>query len=123
MSTIPDGISFGELDALREQAAKEEDVKSTKHDAPTFDGKTQEQVQEIASKLTAEAIEQCNDPMVHKAMILEMLENMIRWHTTVGMDQEDDRSTVCWLRDAGKFQAICNILTSISMGPDDFLID
>ena len=122
MSSIPDGISFGELDALREQAVKEGEAKATKHEGPTFDGKTQEQVEEIASNLCAEAIEQCNDPMVHKAMVIEMIENMIRWHTEQGLDQDSERSTVCWLRDAGKFQAIANILTSITVGPHDFLM-
>ena len=121
MSTsFPDGISFGELDALRDQAPKENEVKEEK---ALFDGKTQEQVCEIATALCHEAIEKCNDPIMHKAMMIEMIENMIRWHTEQGIGQDDDRSTVCWLRDAGKFQAIANILTSISVGPHDFILD
>ena len=120
-SSIPDGISFSDLDALRQNAPTDDEAANIK--VPTFDGKTQKQVEELASGLVQEAIDKCNDPMVHKAMMIEMLENMIRWHSTVGVDQEDDRSTVCWLRDAGKFQAICNILTSISLSPDDFLME
>ena len=120
-SSIPDGISFSDLDALRQNAPTDDEAANIK--VPTFDGKTQNQVEELASNLVQEAIDKCNDPMIHKAMMIEMLENMIRWHSNVGVDQEDDRSTVCWLRDGGKFQAICNILTSISLGPDDFLMD
>jgi hypothetical protein len=56
-------------------------------------------------------------------MIILMLENMIRWHTTAGIDQDNERSTICWLRDAGKFQAAANILTAISCGSDDFLME
>jgi hypothetical protein len=121
MSTsFPDGISFGELDSLRDQAPKENEVKEEK---ALFDGKTQEQVCEIAAALCHEAIEKCNDPIMHKAMMIEMIEKMFRWHTEQGISQDDDRSTVCWLRDAGKFQAIANILTSISVGPNDFILD
>ena len=120
-SSIPDGISFSDLEALRENAPSEE-TPTPKTDGPTYDGKTQDEVIEIAQKYVQKSIDECNDPMVHKIMVLEMLENMIRWHTTAGMEQEDDRSQVCWLRDAGKFQAMCNILTSISCGPDDFTI-
>ena len=119
-SSIPDGISFSDLEALRENAPTEETVKAP--EGPTFDGKTQEQVVEIAQKLVQEAIEQCNDPMIHKVMVFEIIENMIRWHTTAGIEQEDERSQVCWLRDAGKFQAIANILSSVTCGPDDFTV-
>ena len=121
-SSVPDGISFSDLEALRENAPAEE-APTPKTDGATYDGKTKDEVLELAANLSQEAIDKCNDPMIHKAMMINMLENMIRWHTTVGVDQEDERSTVCWLRDAGKFQAICNILTSISLGSDDFLLD
>ena len=120
-SSIPDGISFSDLEALRENAPTDKEASEIK--VPTYDGKTKDEVLELAANLSQEAIDKCNDPMIHKAMMINMLENMIRWHTTVGVDQEDERSTVCWLRDAGKFQAICNILTSISLGSDDFLLD
>ena len=119
-SSIPDGISFSDLEALRENAPAEEVVEKT--DEAKFDGKTQAEVIEIAENLAQEAIEQCNDPMIHKVLAFEIIENMIRWHTTAGMEQEDERSQVCWLRDAGKFQAIANILSSISCGPDDFTV-
>ena len=120
-SSIPDGISFSDLEALRENAPTEETA-TPETDGPTYDGKTQDEVIEIAQKCVQQAIDECNDPMVHKIMVLEMLENMIRWHTTAGMEQDNERSTVAWLRDAGKFQAMLNILGSISCGPDDFAL-
>lgn len=119
-SSVPDGISFSDLEALRANAPSDETQSVEKTDGPTFDGKTQDEVIEIAKKHVQQAIDECNDPMVHKIMVFEMLENMIRWHSEAGIDQDDDRSKVCWLRDAGKFQAMCNILSCISVGPDDF---
>ena len=121
-SSIPDGISFSDLEALRKDAPTEE-VAEVQPEGPTYDGKTQDQVVEIAQDLVQEAMDKCNDPMVHKVMVFEILENFIRWHTESGMTQDDDRSKICWLRDAGKFQAMCNILTTISCGPDDFTVE
>ena len=121
-NSIPDGISFSDLESFRKDA---EDKKAFKPDpeVPTYDDKTAEQVMKIADELCSEAIERCNDPIIHKAMMLNMLENMVRWHTTAGMEQETEMSRVCWLRDAGKFQAMLNILTNVSCGPDDFTLE
>ena len=38
------------------------------------------------------------------------------------MEEGNVKSAVFWERDAGKFQAMLNILTSISMGPGDYLM-
>ena len=130
-SSIPDSMSFGELEAMQQEAAKrdaerevQESIERAKASASKgpFDGKTQDEVCEIAEQHVQAAIDECNDPMVHKVMLFSMLENMIRWHTEAGLTQDDDRSRVCWLRDAGKFQAMCNILSSVSCGPNDFTI-
>ena len=128
-SSIPDSMSFDELQNLQTEAAErdaerlEEAIKATKTE-DLYDGKTKDELIEIAEKHVQAAIEECNDPMVHKVMLFSMLENMIRWHTTVGVDGDtEERATVCWLRDAGKFQAICNILSSISVGPNDFTLE
>ena len=118
-SSIPDGISFSDLEALRENAPTEE-APTPKSDVPTYDGKTQDEVIDIAEHCVQDAIDQCNDPMVHKVMVFRILENMIRWHSDAGITQDDDTSKIAWLRDAGKFQAMCNILSNISVGPDDF---
>lgn len=121
-SSIPDGISFGDLEAMQQEAQKREAEAAAKDQETLFDGKTQDEVCEIAEKYVQAAIDDCNDPMVHKIMLFSMLENMIRWHTEAGLSQDDDRSRVCWLRDAGKFQAMCNILGAVSCGPNDFTI-
>jgi len=118
--SIPDGISFEELSQLQDSARHEADCHCEQCEGGPFDGKTAEQVCEIAGECLDRATEKCNDPMVHKVMALQIIENMIAWHTNVGVDQDNERSSVAWLRDAGKFQAIANILTQVTCGPNDF---
>ncbi len=119
-SSIPDSMSFDELQNLQTEAQEREAQAAEERVDAIYDGKTQNEVCEIAEKHVQAAIDECNDPMVHKVMLFSMLENMIRWHTEAGMTQENERSKVAWLRDAGKFQAICNILGQVTCGPDDF---
>ena len=99
-ASIPDGFSMGELKALHETARHESDCRSescesdNNNDKAVFDGKTAEEVCEIAGKCLDAATDECNDPMVHKVMALQIIENMIRWHTKVGLDQENEQSSV-----------------------------
>ena len=123
--SIPDGFSMGELEALHETARHEDDCRCEKcdNDEPLYDGKTSEEVCDIAHKHLDNASQECDDPIVHKVMAIMVIENMIQWHTKVGANQDNKRSTVAWLRDAGKFQAIANILTQVTVGPNDFTCD
>ena len=126
-ASIPDGFSMGELELLQEAAAKkdaerEAEAAEAKSEA-IFDGKTKEEVVDIAGDLVQEAIDKCNDPMVHKIMMMMIIDNYLEWHTKAGIAQMEDgeeRSAVCWLRDAGKFQAMHNILSTITTGPNDW---
>ena len=126
-ASIPDGFSMGELEILQEAAAKkdaerEEEAAKAKSEA-VYDGKTKEEVVDIAGDLVQEAIDKCNDPMVHKIMMMMIIDNYLEWHTKAGIAQMEDgeeRSAVCWLRDAGKFQAIHNILSTVTTGPNDW---
>ena len=122
MTATPDGISFSDLQKHMDDARKRKEAAKK---APTFDGKTPDQISEIVDKAADALVEQCGDPMVHKAMIVELCERMIAWHTNSGIEEMEDgnvKSAVFWERDAGKFQAMLNILTSISMGPGDYLM-
>ena len=132
-SSIPDGISFGDLEALQKAAAQsdaerlleEAEAANAAKSEAVYDGKTKEQVVDIASDLVQEAIDKCNDPMVHKIMMMMIIDNFLEWHTKAGIQQMEDgeeRSTVCWLRDAGKFQAIHNILSTVTTGPNDWTV-
>ena len=129
-ASIPDGFSMGELELLQKAAAendaeRESEVTKDKSDAH-YDGKNREEVVDIAMDLVQEAIEKCNDPIVHKMMMVMIIDNFLEWHTKAGLTQMEDGeelATVSWLRDAGKFQAIANILESVTVGPHDWLSD
>ena len=64
--------------------------------------------------------------MVHKIMMMMIIDNFLEWHTNAGISQienGDERSVACWLRDAGKFQALHNIiLDTITTGPNDWTV-
>ena len=87
---------------------------------------TREEIEDLTDRLLSQALEEINDPMVHKAIMVNILNNFIRWHNTMAeraIETEQDTETIaCWYKDAGKFQAIANILFTISCGDDDFYI-
>ena len=120
-ANIPDGFSMGELELLA-QAAAEREVEDTTEEA-LYDGKTQSEVCDIVDNLLGQSLEECNDPMVHKIMVLEIITNMIEWHTRQGVEHFEEgeaQGGVAWTRDAGKFQAAMTILLSIGVGPHDW---
>ena len=116
MSTsVPDGISFNELEALIEDAPT--DIVDQVNDDKEFD--------DFEAKLNAamEAFEEiADDAMTAKAAVQSIVARMCEWHSAVALKQMEADDTECaigWARDAGKFQAVMNILTTISVGPDD----
>ena len=69
------------------------------------------------------ASKKCPDPLVHKVMAMTVIHRMIQWHRDVALRQLEEgnqASMGAWMRDAGKFQACMDILSSIMIGPDDF---
>ena len=116
---LPDGISTAELQAMLSDAPKEAAV-NEKEDF------SQERIEEISDRLLQQALDECNTPVMHKAMCVEIISNFIEWHTRVGLSRFEDGDSECatgWMRDAGKLQSMLNILMNISMGPDDFLMN
>ena len=68
-----------------------------------------------------------NGPVLHKAMMMQMLMKMVAFHEGMSdsMREQDAPADVvsAWQKDAGKFQACMNILTTISVDSDDFMVD
>ena len=61
--------------------------------------------------------------VVAKLSMIFTINRMIEWHSHVAVqmaENEHVRPSVGWARDAGKFQAIANILDTISVDDDDF---
>lgn len=114
---IPDSVSFEQLsDALVDAPT---DPVEDNRSAGDY---TQEELIETASKYVDEALDACKDPMVHKLMVLMVLNKFIDWHTQVGLKDTLGHETtmVSWLRDAGKLQAASTLVMDVSLGDDDF---
>ena len=114
---IPDSISFGDLEKLQEQAPKEE-VK----DGP-FAGLTREAVETLVGDKLQELIEACPHPIAHKVALFDIIDHMISWHQGAAEHLAEQGELVQasgWLKDAGKLQAMANILQTISVSSDDF---
>ena len=118
--SVPDSFSMDELSNLLENAPQEEDLHAECCDKQEF---TPEFIEKVAQETLEAATERCSDPLVHKVMAMMVISRMIEWHKNVAYRQLDDdniQSMGAWMRDAGKFQACMDILTSIAIGPDDF---
>ena len=121
--STPDSISMEALVALQENAPVEPEV--VKEEGP-FDGYTRDDLCEMVDEKMKEIQDLCGHPMSHKVAVYYVIQNMVGWHTQVGqnrLEEGDTESAIAWLRDAGKFQACANILSSISLGPNDFTCD
>ena len=117
MTTTPDGISFAALQDMLSDAPKEAEGAEEEM--------TRERIEEIADQcLTMAQTLGARGPLVHKVMMVMTLSNLIDWHTTVGermLEDNELESSRAWLRDAGKCQAMADILYTVQCGDDDFL--
>ena len=122
MSTsVPDGISFADLQALAKDAPDEADNVPTKG---PFNGLSEDELKDLVDAQLELIHNVCPDPMFAKAILWRLISNMIGWHTEAGkhqFEEDDNQAAICWLRDAGKFQAMANLLQTINVGPHDFI--
>ena len=122
MSTsVPDGISFADLQKLAKDAPDDSAIVPT--DGP-FNGLSEEELKDLIDTWLENMHEANGHPMFAKAIVWRIISNMVDWHTAGGkhqLDNDETESGVCWLRDAGKFQSILNILQSINVCDDDFI--
>ena len=124
--SVPDSFSMDELSNLLENAPQEEDLHAENCSCNDCDDKqeyTPEFIERVAQETLEAATERCADPLVHKVMAMMVISRMVDWHKHIAMHQLDDdnlESMGAWMRDAGKFQAVMDILSSIAIGPDDF---
>ena len=116
-SSIPDAFSTEELQRMLAEAQPEPEVTTDP------DLQSQEYICEIAQEAIDLACAKSSGPMVHKVMLFQILSNFVEWHNKVAKNKFEDGEFDCgaaWLRDAGKFQACMNILSNVTVGPDDF---
>ena len=121
-SSIPDSFSMDSLQELLSDAPREEDI----HAESTSDIFSEEVMVRTAQAGLDSMTEVVPDPAVHKAAVLQICTNMITWHTKVGESANEEGHTDCgtaWMRDAGKWQAIMNIVHGIHLGENDHWSD
>ena len=120
-SSVPESFNMDQLSELLETAQSEDELhqpadNSDKELTPEF-------IEDCATKALDLATELCPDPLVHKVMMMAICSRMIEWHTQTALRQFEEgheKSGTCWMRDAGKFQAMMDSLVNIGVGPDDF---
>ena len=115
---IPDSISTADLMALSESAQSE----AEKNVGP-YGGMTAEQLDEYVMEQCQRMAEAAPTAMLPKLVIMHFVDSLQGWHARRGMQistggTEDDRcaTAMCWHRDAGKLQAVMNILQTIDCG-------
>tara|TARA_R100001224_G_scaffold111071_1_gene90503 strand:- start:1236 stop:1598 length:363 start_codon:yes stop_codon:yes gene_type:complete len=110
---IPAALSPEQLQSFLENAAPEPEAEKLSLDELEYQAK-----EEVANA----ALQETNNPDVHKIMLHMIVANMCEWHSKVSLQLiesgEPDHS-IQWARDAGKWQAIMNILDTISVSDDD----
>ena len=125
MSTIPDSFSQSDLEELMKTARKENDNKTGVTPDEPFNGHSRKVLIADIRAAIASLDDKFNcHPMVMKIMIAECLGDLIECHTNFGLvqfDEDDKKSAVCWLRDAGKLQAALSTLLEVEL-PDDFTV-
>ena len=122
MTAIPDSFNMSELSNMLENAPQEDDLHAAV--ANNADKElTPEQMEALAEEVLEYAYSKCTDPLVHKVVAMRVIHNMVEWHMQVAAKQYEDgneQSGAAWMRDAGKFQAVMNILATVTVGPEDF---
>tara|TARA_B100000405_G_C16640729_1_gene394780 strand:- start:167 stop:568 length:402 start_codon:yes stop_codon:yes gene_type:complete len=125
---IPDSFSADQLKEMMSEAIPEEiahkcelcDCDSDEDEGPHGSNNlTDDQVINVAAAALDEAAAVCDDPIVHKVMMHMIIDNLLAWHKTIG----EKTDIHAWSRDAGKFQAIANILSTIGVSDHDFTCD
>ena len=116
-SSIPDAFSPEQLQRMLAEAQPEPEVTTDP------DCQSDEYICEIAQEAIDLACEKSAGPMVHKVMLHKIVAHMFDWHcamTKTLLEDDMPEQAMGWSRDAGKFQAIMNILSTISVDNDDF---
>ena len=124
MTATPDSFSMADFEAMLENAPQ--DITDIQPEASEDSDERAERL----TRLAAQALDKLIDEMdgvdaaqTEKAILHMIAEKMLDWHSRVGIrlaNDGDHRSAMGWLRDAGKFQAVLNILDTVGVGPEDF---
>ena len=118
-SSIPESFNLDELSKMLETAPQEHEL-HTSNDDKEF---SEEDFIRVAEEAIDYASKRIPSPTVHKLMMMVIANKMLCWHNNMAemqLEEGNTESAAAWYRDAGKFQSLANILTNISVGPDDW---
>ena len=120
-TSIPDSFNMDELNAALENAPAEAEYNVNEN-------LSQDEMWDLAHEEVKRTGKLSNNgPVLHKAMMMQMLMKMVAFHEGMAESMREqsapDDVVGAWLKDAGKFQACMNILTTISVDDEDFMID
>lgn len=124
-SSIPDGFSTEQLLEMLQEAQPEavaHGASNDKSDGP-IGGRTAEEVKMIADAALDTCEEECKSGVMVMAVIEEALTRLMVWHRLSAhrmFEHGDEDCSGGWSRDAGKLQAVANILATINCGDGDF---
>ena len=122
MSAIPESFNIDELSKMLENAPQEDELHTCNHDKEY----SEEDFMRVAEEAIKYASDRIPSPTVHKLMMMLIATKMVRWHNSMAemqLEEGNPESAACWYRDGGKFQAMMDSLTNISVGPDDCFCD
>lgn len=122
---IPDSFTVEELnerllDAIPEEVAHHVELQETLHGSQQLSDK---EVLDNALTIIRESARKCDSPILNKVILHEICKLMLEWHSKTSysaFEQMDPIQALSWARDAGKFQAILNILETIEVTDSDF---
>ena len=125
-SSIPDGLSTEQLLEMLQEAQPEAIAHSIDPDAEDpslIAGCTVEEVKKIAEAALDTCEEACGSGVMVIAVIEEAITRLMVWHRMSAhkmFESGDESVSSGWSRDAGKLQAVANILATIQCGDNDF---
>lgn len=121
-ASIPNGFSEDQLRQLMINAAIRENADKEAEEGP-YNGLTREELCDKAEASLDAMNDICTHAMSHKLVVMQVISNLLDWHNTMAetfLEEGNHEIAAGWLRDAGKFQAIMNLLQATGVHPDDF---
>lgn len=119
-ASIPNGFSEDQLRELMNQAASREEADK---EAGPYNGLTRQEICHKAEAALDAMNDICKSAVCHKLVVMQIIHNYIEWHNAMGnrlIEEGQNAAAAGWFRDAGKFQAIGNLLEQVSVDQDDF---
>ena len=123
---VPDSISTADLQSLAENAPTEQKL------VGPYGGLTEQELLDYVDTHLNQMSAEVPTAMLPKVICVQLIQSLLGWHSRRGMNittnssEEDDCiQAMMWHRDAGKLQAILQLLETIDCGEGhkDFLCE